>query len=148
MAPLEGSQIYSKRIRCFNKLFASEISTIGLINSRSSCTDVSLLNNCIRKVQFFRFSSNIFVTRFLVTRMCSRKKVLLNISQDSQENTCIRVLFLIWLQAETLAYLSSFEFCKKFKSTFFRHNSNKETLNLYIHVFIYIQILYLQFLVY
>ena len=34
-----------------------------------------------------------------VIRMCSVKKVLLEISQNSQENTCARVCFLIKLQA-------------------------------------------------
>ena len=51
------------------------------------------------------------------------KKVFLKISQNSQENTCARVSFLIKLQAsacnlikkETLAQVFSCEFCKIFK---------------------------------
>ena len=35
----------------------------------------------------------------LVTWMCSVKKMLLKISQNSQKNTCVRVSFLIKLQA-------------------------------------------------
>ena len=59
---------------------------------------------------------------------CSvKKKVLLEISQNSQENTCARVSFLIKLQAlglqlylkETLAQMVvSCEFCKISKNNF------------------------------
>ena len=52
--------------------------------------------------------------------------MFLDISQNSQENTCVRVSFLIKLQAsachvikkETLAQLFSCEFCKISKNTF------------------------------
>ena len=37
-----------------------------------------------------------------VVRRCSVKKMLLKISQDSQKNTCVRVSFLIELQASGL----------------------------------------------
>ena len=37
-----------------------------------------------------------------VVRRCSLKKVFLKISQNSQENTCARVSFLIKLQASGL----------------------------------------------
>ena len=48
------------------------------------------------------------------------KKVLLNISQISQENTCVTVSFLIKLiKKETLAQLFSCEICEIFKNTFF-----------------------------
>ena len=53
------------------------------------------------------------------------KKLFLNISQNSEENTCDRVSFLINLQAacnfikkETLAQVFSCEFCKISKKTF------------------------------
>ena len=54
------------------------------------------------------------------------KKVLLKISQNSQDNTCVRVSFLIKLQAsaynfikkETLVQVFSFEFCEISKNTF------------------------------
>ena len=57
-----------------------------------------------------------------------KKKLLLNISQILQENTCSRVSFLLKLQAsgpelyqkETLAHVFSCEFCDIFKNTFFR----------------------------
>ena len=58
---------------------------------------------------------------------CSMEKVLLEISQNSQENTCARVSFLIKLQAlacnfikkETLAQVFSCKFCKISKNIFF-----------------------------
>ena len=53
------------------------------------------------------------------------EKVFLEILQNSQENTCARVSFLIKLQAacnfikkETLAQVFSIEFCKICKNTF------------------------------
>ena len=52
------------------------------------------------------------------------KKVFLEISQNSQENTCARVSFLMKLQAEafikkeTLAQVFSCEFCEISKNTF------------------------------
>ena len=39
-----------------------------------------------------------------VVRRCSVKKVLLEMSQNSQENTCARVSFLIKLQAGLQLY--------------------------------------------
>ena len=53
-----------------------------------------------------------------VIRRCSIKKVFLEIFQNSQENTCVRVSFLIKLQAEALAQAFSCEFCKISKNTF------------------------------
>ena len=57
----------------------------------------------------------------------TRPEVFLEISENSQGNTCARASFLIKLQAgackfikkETLAQVSSCEFCKISKSTFF-----------------------------
>ena len=52
------------------------------------------------------------------------QKVFLKISQNSQENTCARVFFLIKLQAlgfikkETLALVFSCKFCEISKNTF------------------------------
>ena len=62
----------------------------------------------------------VFWRRFL-------KKVFLEISQNSQENTWARVSFLIKLQAlaynvikkETITQVFSYEFCEIFKNTFF-----------------------------
>ena len=57
----------------------------------------------------------------------SGKKVFLNISQNSQENTCARVSFLLKVQAEackfikkeTLVQKISCELCEIFRNTFF-----------------------------
>ena len=61
-----------------------------------------------------------------VARRCFVKKVFLKISQNSQENTCARVSFLIKSQAEacnfikkeTMAQVFSYEFCEISKNTF------------------------------
>ena len=53
---------------------------------------------------------------------CSVKKVFLEISQNSQENTCARVSILIklnFIKKETLAQVFSFDFCEISKNTFF-----------------------------
>ena len=62
-----------------------------------------------------------------VVRRCSVKKVFLEMSQNSQKNTCARVSFLIKLLAscnfikkETLAQVFSCEFCGVSKHTFFQ----------------------------
>ena len=61
-----------------------------------------------------------------VAPRCSVEKVFLEISQNSQENTCARVSFLIKLQAacgfikkEALVQVLSCEFCEISKNTFF-----------------------------
>ena len=53
----------------------------------------------------------------VVVRMCSWKKVFLQILQNSQENTCARVSFLIKLQAQTSNFnkketLAQVHFCE------------------------------------
>ena len=61
-----------------------------------------------------------------VAQRCSVKKVFLEISQNSQENTCARVSFLIncrpevcnFIKKETLAQVFSCEFCEISKNTF------------------------------
>ena len=62
-----------------------------------------------------------------VVQRCLAKKVFLEISQNSQENTCARAYLLIKLQAsaqqlikkEALVQIISCEFCKICKDTFF-----------------------------
>ena len=55
--------------------------------------------------------------------MCSVEKVFLEISQNSQENTCAKVSLLIKLQAcnliktETLTQVFFYEFCEISKDT-------------------------------
>ena len=53
-----------------------------------------------------------------VAQICSVKKVFLNISQNSKENTCARVSFLIKSQAKTLAQVFACEFCEISRNTF------------------------------
>ena len=60
-----------------------------------------------------------------VAQMCYVKKVLVEISQKTLENTCAKVSFLIKLQAglllyekEILAQVFSYEFCQFSKNTF------------------------------
>ena len=65
----------------------------------------------------FKKNKNSFinVTEAVVQR-CSVKIVFLEISQDSQENTCATVSFLI---KKTLAQVFSCEFCEISENTFF-----------------------------
>ena len=73
------------------------------------------------------YAENIGTVTEAVVRRCSVKVVFLKISQNSQENTCARVSFLIKLQAspcnfikkEILAQVSSCEICEIFKNSFF-----------------------------
>ena len=59
--------------------------------------------------------------------------VLLEISQNSQENTCARVFFLIklpcnFIKKETLAQVLSWEFCEISKNTPFLQNTSGQLL--------------------
>ena len=82
-------------------------------NSNSSCFVIVQVFVC-------------YVLTEAVAQRCSAKKVLLEISQNSQGNTCARIFFLINLQAEacnyikkeTLAQVFSCEFCEVSKNTF------------------------------
>ena len=79
------------------------------------------------KMRLIIVSTSFYFTSEAVVRRCSVKKVFLEISQNSQENTCARVSFLVKLQAsslqfyfikkETLAQVISCEFCKIYKNT-------------------------------
>ena len=80
------------------------------------------------RVLFLRIFLSSMVQRLSeVTRRCSLNKGFLKISQNLQENTCVRVSFLIKLQGEacnfikkeTLVQMFLCEFCKIFKDTFF-----------------------------
>ena len=55
-----------------------------------------------------------------VAQRCFVKKVLLEISQNSQENTCARASFLIknFIKEEALTQVFSCEFCEISKNTF------------------------------
>ena len=57
-----------------------------------------------------------------VAQRCSTKKIFLETSQNSQQNTCARVCrpkACNFIKEETLAQVFSCEFCKIFKSNFF-----------------------------
>ena len=95
------------------------------------------INRIMKKLKFYEFF-DVHMDKILstweyyvqstevVVRSCSIKKVFLEILQNSQENTCARVSFLINLQAEacnfikkeTLALVFSCEFRKISKNTF------------------------------
>ena len=68
---------------------------------------------------------NCYMILEAVVQRCSVKKVFLEILQYSQENTCVRVSFLIKLQAcnfikkETLAQVFSVNFVKFLRTPFF-----------------------------
>ena len=66
------------------------------------------------------------LTTEAVVRRCSVKKIFLIMSQNTNENTCIKVSFLNKVagglqlyQKKTLAQVFSCEFCEVFKNTLF-----------------------------
>ena len=61
------------------------------------------------------FNSSLYVEA--VVRRCSVKKLLIEILQNSQENTCARVSFSV--KKETLTQMFSCEFCEISKNTFY-----------------------------
>ena len=80
--------------------------------------------HCFRKLH----SKLLSILSEPVVQRCSVKKVLLEISQNSQENSCARDSFLTKLQAlglqlyfkkETLAQVLTCEFCEISRDTFF-----------------------------
>ena len=74
------------------------------------------------------YKFKILLSSEAVARRCFVKKVFLEISQNSQENTCVRVSFLIKLQTEacnfikkeTLTQVISCKFWEISKNTFYR----------------------------
>ena len=89
---------------------------------------------------------NAFTSRFLKSAEVATggvlyKKVFLEISQNSQENKCARVSFLIKLQAyfikkETLAQVFPCEFCEISKNTFSQNTSGRLLLNLFMFFYL------------
>ena len=88
-----------------------------------------------RRCLMFNRVLNLFVDGVLFslvseagTRWCSVRKLFLEISQNSQENNCVGVSFLMksykpeackFIKKETPTQVLSFEFCEVFKNTFF-----------------------------
>ena len=76
-----------------------------------------------------------------VLRRCSIKKVFIEVSQNSQENTCAKVTFLIKLQAqiydfikkETLAQVFSCEFCEFLTTPFLTEHLRWLHLTIFIY---------------
>ena len=77
-------------------------------------------------------------TQEALVQRCSVKKMFLEISQNSQENTCARVSFLIKLQTcncikkETLAQVFSCEFCEILGTPFFIEHLYSLLLELFL----------------
>ena len=75
----------------------------------------------------WEITCDVFLCTEAVTWRCSVENVSLKFLQNSQENTCARISFLIswWPEAgsfikkESLAQVFSYEFCEMFKKTFF-----------------------------
>ena len=99
-------------------------------NSLTSVTAEFTTSNFIFIISIFAKNRLNHMSLFFleaVAQRCSVKKVFLEISQNSQENTCARVSFLIKLRAlacnfikkETLGQVFCCEFCGIFKSTYF-----------------------------
>ena len=71
------------------------------------------------------FNTKILIIQEQPSERCSVKKSFLEISQNSQENACVRDSFIIKLQAcnfikkESLAQVFSCEFCEISKNSFF-----------------------------
>ena len=86
-----------------------------------------IINNCVRVYDLKSNGRYIFFLKSTeaVAQRCSVKKLFIEISQNSYQNTCVRVSFFVKLQAsicnfikkETLAQVFPCEFCKIFKNT-------------------------------
>ena len=70
------------------------------------------------------------------TRGVLCKKVFLEISQNSQENTCVRVSFLIKLQRCRPVF--SCEFCEIYKKNFFTEHLWMTASNFSIHLIVFV----------
>ena len=75
----------------------------------------------------WEITCDVFLCTEVVTWRCSVENVSLKFLQNSQENTCARISFLIswwpeagsFIEKESLAQVFSYEFCEMFKKTFF-----------------------------
>ena len=69
-----------------------------------------------------RITVAVFNTK-AVTWRCSVKKVFLEISQNSQENTCVKLKACNFIKKETLAQLCACEFCEISQNIFSENTS-------------------------
>ena len=76
-----------------------------------------------------RFHFMISSSAEAVVRKCSVKKLFLKISQNSHENTCVRVSFLIKLQAETWRRCFPVNFAKFLRAPFLQNTSGRLLLH-------------------
>ena len=94
---------------CYIYLIVFALSRLGLetIPRLMRFTTIRRLINAQRrtqkmvdfKVSIIQLAIHSLLVKKAVVQRCSVKKVFLEISQNSQENTCVRVSFLIKLQA-------------------------------------------------
>ena len=109
--------IFLSFTRNFRSSLRTQCSKIWLSIQLFFCATGQMLN-IFKRAKVFRFA---YIEA--VVRRCSVKKVFLEISQNSQENTCARVSFLIklmtcnFIKKETRAQVVSCEFCRKFLRT-------------------------------
>ena len=82
-------------------------------------------NNCLPRILLFDEKTGINKKAEAVAERSSVKKVLLKISQNSQEDTCVGVSFLIKLEVsgnfvkkEALTQVFFCEFCEAFKNIY------------------------------
>ena len=101
------------------------------MNSKDQCSDyrpisiLPILNKILEKLIYSRLIEFIDKHEILykkqfeeaVAQTCSVKKVFLEISQNSQENTCVGVSFLIKLHASN--FIKKVNFAKFLKTFFF-----------------------------
>ena len=96
-----------------------------MVLSVSALLKISFEANINRKSRLQDYLAKCHLTGAVAQR-CSVKKVFVEVLQNSQENTCVRVSSLIKLQAsaynlikeETLAQVFSYEFCQISKNSF------------------------------
>ena len=69
-------------------------------------------------------------TKMVEPVAASVKKVFLNISLNSQENTCARVLFLIRLQAWACNFIKKETLARVFSCEFYEISKNNSAYNL------------------
>ena len=109
--------IIAKPLKGLKRIFLKSHSKQDVLSSYfhliHDCWD---LEECITKQN--HMDQNL-VSSEAISRKCFLKKEFLEISRNSQENTCARVSFLsLFIKKETLAQVFSSEFCEFFKYTF------------------------------
>ena len=121
------------RTSCSQMFHVMVVSEMSYVKELICLNTVGLLHETLLIHEFKNFAKLCYNCQLLFLKTfstsshkgCSVKKVFLEISQNSQENTCARASFLIKLQAcsfikkETLAQAFLCEFCEISKNIFF-----------------------------